>query len=83
MIEAALTSETSVDNYFTRQYIPEDDSEFHTRRRENLKSHTVLTIVQPAEKRSTLVDQGGSLSLSQKAVIGPYSESYTEYSWSW
>jgi hypothetical protein len=23
MIEAALTSETSVDNYFTRQYIPE------------------------------------------------------------
>jgi hypothetical protein len=31
--------ETSVDNYFTRQYIPEDNSELHTRRRENLKSH--------------------------------------------
>jgi hypothetical protein len=30
---------TSVDNYFTRQYIPEDNSEHHTRRRENLKSH--------------------------------------------
>jgi hypothetical protein len=29
----------SVDNYFTRQYIPEDNSEHHTRRRENLKSH--------------------------------------------
>jgi hypothetical protein len=27
MMEAARTSETSVDNYFTRQYIPEDDSE--------------------------------------------------------
>jgi hypothetical protein len=27
MIEAARTSETSVDNYFTRQYIPEDNSE--------------------------------------------------------
>jgi hypothetical protein len=27
MIEAVRTSETSVDNYFTRQYIPED-SEF-------------------------------------------------------
>jgi hypothetical protein len=27
-----------VDNYLTRQYIPEDNSEHHTRRRENLKS---------------------------------------------
>jgi hypothetical protein len=33
-------TETSVDNYFTRQYIPEDKSEHHTRRRENLKSHS-------------------------------------------
>jgi hypothetical protein len=32
---------TSVDNYFTWQYIPEDKSELHTRRRENLKSPTV------------------------------------------
>jgi hypothetical protein len=39
MMEAVRTSETSVDNYFTRQYIPEDNSELHTRRRENLKSH--------------------------------------------
>jgi hypothetical protein len=35
MIEAARTSETSVDNYFTWQYIPEDNSDLHTRRREN------------------------------------------------
>jgi hypothetical protein len=41
MMEAVRTSETSVDNYFTRQYIPEDNSEHHTRRRENLKSHEV------------------------------------------
>jgi hypothetical protein len=27
-----------IDNYFTRQYIQEDNSELHTRRRENLKS---------------------------------------------
>jgi hypothetical protein len=27
------------DNYFTQQYIPEDNSEHHTRCRENLKSH--------------------------------------------
>jgi hypothetical protein len=38
MMEAARTSETSVDNYFTRQYIPEDNSELHARRRENVKS---------------------------------------------
>jgi hypothetical protein len=42
MMEAARTSETSVDNYFTRQYIPEDKSELHTRRCENLKSHIRL-----------------------------------------
>jgi hypothetical protein len=39
MMEAARTSETSVDIQLrTRQYIPED-SELHTRRRENLKFH--------------------------------------------
>jgi hypothetical protein len=41
-MEAARTSETSVDNYFTRQYIQEDNSELHTRRRENLKSHMFI-----------------------------------------
>jgi hypothetical protein len=40
MMVAGRTSETSVDNYFTRQYIPEDKSELHTRRLENLKSQT-------------------------------------------
>jgi hypothetical protein len=39
MMEAARTSETSVDiDLRTLQYVPED-SEFHTRRSENLKSH--------------------------------------------
>jgi hypothetical protein len=38
MMEAVHTCETSVDNHFTRQYIPEDNFEHHTRRRENLKS---------------------------------------------
>jgi hypothetical protein len=38
-MKAARTSDTSVDTQIrTRQYIPED-SELHTRRRENLKSH--------------------------------------------
>jgi hypothetical protein len=44
MMEAARTSETSVDIQLrTRQYIPED-SELHTRRRENLKSHTFRNV---------------------------------------
>jgi hypothetical protein len=41
MMEAASTSETSVNFYrATRRNNPED-SHLHTRRRENLKSHTV------------------------------------------
>jgi hypothetical protein len=29
MMEGVRTSETSVDNYFARQYIPQDNSELH------------------------------------------------------
>jgi hypothetical protein len=61
-MEAARTSETSVDNHFTRQYNPEDSSEHHTRRRENLKSHIVLCIcpiskytVYPESSENTIV----------------------------
>jgi hypothetical protein len=44
MMEAAHTSETSVDIQLrTRQYIPED-SELHTRRRENLKTRFVHVV---------------------------------------
>jgi hypothetical protein len=43
---AARTSETPVNiDLATRQHIPED-SELHTRRRENLKSHTLTTMFQ-------------------------------------
>jgi hypothetical protein len=35
---------TKEHDYFTRQYIPEDNSEHHTRRRENLKSHRTRLI---------------------------------------
>jgi hypothetical protein len=39
MMEAARTSETSVNfNVTTRRYIPED-TKLHTRRHENMKSH--------------------------------------------
>jgi hypothetical protein len=37
MMEAVRTSETLVDNHFTRQYTPEDNSEHHTRRRWELE----------------------------------------------
>jgi hypothetical protein len=50
MMEAVRTSETSVDNHFTRQYIPEDNSEHHTRHRENLKSSqkALVTVHRPS-----------------------------------
>jgi hypothetical protein len=45
MVEAARTSETSVDIYLTTlQYIPED-SELHIRRRENLQSRILESTV--------------------------------------
>jgi hypothetical protein len=47
MMAAVRTSEMSVDNHFTRQYIPEDNSEHHTRRRENLKYHNYRVINAP------------------------------------
>jgi hypothetical protein len=43
MMEAVRTSETTDDNRFTQQYIPEDNSEHHARRRENLKSYICIT----------------------------------------
>jgi hypothetical protein len=44
MMEAASTSETSVNFYqTTRRYNPED-SHLHTRRRENLKSYNTMLI---------------------------------------
>jgi hypothetical protein len=47
---AARTSETSVDSQLrTRQYIPED-SELHTRRRENLKYHMYFTLITTCSK---------------------------------
>jgi hypothetical protein len=51
MMEAVRTSETSVDNHFTRQYNPEDSSEHHTRRRENLKSHKLRFFLKQAEEK--------------------------------
>jgi hypothetical protein len=40
MMEAVRTSETSVDNHFTRQYNPEDNSEHHLNSKLLLKIKT-------------------------------------------
>jgi hypothetical protein len=45
VLPPSRASETSVDNYFARHYIPEDKSELHTRRRENLKSNTENNLI--------------------------------------
>jgi hypothetical protein len=45
-MKAARTSETLVDNYFTFQYIPEDNSELYTRHCENLKCHVYIHFYQ-------------------------------------
>jgi hypothetical protein len=50
MMEAVHTSETSVDNNFTRQYNPEDNSEHHAERK-ILTPNTYLSKYDDAERR--------------------------------
>jgi hypothetical protein len=71
------TSETSVDNYFTRHYNPEDSSEHHTRRRENLKSHRFVDVSNftdsisstRAVTKTRVIRNGEKLNLPQHNVI--------------
>jgi hypothetical protein len=56
MMEAVRTSETSVDNHSTRQYNPEDSSEHHTRRRENLKSHNSCVILKSKPRENIYLE---------------------------
>jgi hypothetical protein len=61
MIETERISETSVDIQLrTQQYIPED-SELHTRRRENFKSHTSYCLCRWGETVSEQWPQTGLL----------------------
>jgi hypothetical protein len=70
MMETVRTSETSVNNHFTRQYNLEDNSEHHTRRRENLKSHKV-------QNTFTTVNQATNIAYSlQVNIIDLLQESY-------
>jgi hypothetical protein len=56
-----------VDDYFTRQYIPEDNSEHHTRRRENLKSHKVRTV----RKKVRTIGNNSSISRAHHIMSRP------------
>jgi hypothetical protein len=78
MMEAVRTSETSVDNHFTRQYIPGENSEHHTRRRENLKSHLLnmaFAYSIPLQPTTSLVTYLNSImpSVNNQGQIAPTS----------
>jgi len=68
-MEAARTSETSADNYFTRQHIPEDNSELHTRRRENLKSSHFVLQLRPGLATSSLAPGFRTNIMHEKFVL--------------
>jgi hypothetical protein len=53
---------------FTQQYIPEDNSEHHTRRRENLKSHKGGVSYTNAREKKALEHRSG-LQPSEKEVL--------------
>jgi hypothetical protein len=65
MMEAVRTSETSVDNQFTRQYNPEDSSEHHTRRRENLKYHEIIAVYSENHAEPINIKRKGYLMLKR------------------
>jgi uncharacterized protein YdaU (DUF1376 family) len=57
-MEAARTSETSVDNYFTRQYILKDKSELHRRicAQESKQTRAIALMMEAARTSETSVD---------------------------
>jgi hypothetical protein len=58
IMEAARTSETSVDNYFKRQYIPEDKSELHLKLVHTFTNYFLkihFNIIRPSTPRTNQV----------------------------
>jgi hypothetical protein len=74
MMGAARTSETSVDNYFTRQYIPEDNSELQNYNVLELKSAFVF---RSEDSLTTLAQQRGFLPFEYLFYIKKEAEFYT------
>jgi hypothetical protein len=74
MMKAARTYETSVDIQLrTWQYIPED-FEFHTRRRENLKSHKIRNGI--TDDQAGVGHFGRDVGLSEKCKSVPWMSHY-------
>jgi hypothetical protein len=61
MMEAASTSETSVNFYQTTQRYNPEDSHLRTHRRENLKSYKPNTVDYLFDRKSRLASQPGYL----------------------
>jgi hypothetical protein len=65
MMEAARTSETSVDKYFTRQYIPEDKSELRVMNYSNsIWLWKALTMVRLIQNYCLFFEQWNSCSIN-------------------
>jgi hypothetical protein len=68
-MKAARTSETLIDIQLrTRRYIPED-SELHTRRRENLKSHNSAVLLYGCETLSLTLREEHRLRVFENRVL--------------
>jgi hypothetical protein len=68
MMEAASTSETSVNFYQATRRINPENSHLHTRRSENLKSHPVKKFL------ASISNPKDPLPFSKYSATGPYSD---------
>jgi hypothetical protein len=59
MMEAVRTSETSVDNHFTRQYHLEDSSE----------QHRISAFIHPRGRSSSAFEDGSQLKVTEMSII--------------
>jgi hypothetical protein len=60
LMEAVRTSETSVDNYFTRQYIPEENHHPWWRQYARLKRRSTIILHGSTSQKTIIADDGGS-----------------------
>jgi hypothetical protein len=81
MMEALRTSETSVNNHFTWQYIPKDNSEHHTRRRENLKSHVFRIVFWDVLPCKIIVDRRFRGTMMMEAVCNSETSFDNYFTW--
>jgi hypothetical protein len=70
MIEAARTSETSVDNHFTRQYIPEDNpDDWGSTHLWNVGRQSFYTVIHPRRQFWTSYSPPWELEISKRILL--------------